>query len=556
MTRPKRVLIAGIYHETNTFVPGVTRLADFACLRGHEMLRVEGDTSPLGGTLEAARACGWEVVTAVDYRATPSGTVEDAVLEAWWTEFQGAAHGALADGPLDGLFLVLHGAMVTANCLDVEGELLARMRALPGLYTLPIAGVTDLHANVSQQMARLSEALITYRRNPHTDARETAQRAVRVLDSLIATGRGAQTRHGRPPLVLTPTATGTDDEPMCTLEAMARQMETAHPEVLAVNVHAGFAFADTPDTGVSFTIVTVGASDVSHVDLGNVEFSNVDVSNVDVGKIDVGKIEVGKIEVGNIEVGIIKAGDIETETVDRLLEELSRTAMETPVGSQCDEVSVDEALTQLAAYDTGPVLLVEPSDNIGAGAPGEGVTLLRALVAHDVRNAGVIVNDPVAVTALAGLAPAERCTLTLGGKSSPLYDGECTLGVELVSRSDGRFNLEDPHSHMASMLGSQIEMGPCAVVRHGGVVILLTSFATAPFDLGQWRSQGISPEQLRVIGVKAAVAHRRAYNPIARDTIYVRTPGPCCTDLRALPFSHIRRPIRPLDEEAIDNSIS
>src|SRR5207249_2389225 len=105
-----------------------------------------------------------------------------------------------------------------------------------------------------------------------------------------------------------------------------------------------------------------------------------------------------------------------------------------------------------------------------------------------------------------------------------------------------------PHSHLASMCGIHINMGPSAVVRSGGVRILLTSRKTPPFDLGQWRSQGIDPESLRVIGVKAAVAHRRAYDPIAKASYTVDTPGPCSSNLRAFPFRKIRRPVFPLDD--------
>jgi microcystin degradation protein MlrC len=65
------------------------------------------------------------------------------------------------------------------------------------------------------------------------------------------------------------------------------------------------------------------------------------------------------------------------------------------------------------------------------------------------------------------------------------------------------------------MQGINVDMGPCAVVRVEGVIILLTSRKTPSFDLGQLRSQGIEPTSLSVIGVKAAVAHRRAYDPIA-----------------------------------------
>ena len=85
-------------------------------------------------------------------------------------------------------------------------------------------------------------------------------------------------------------------------------------------------------------------------------------------------------------------------------------------------------------------------------------------------------------------------------------------------------------------------------LRHSGrLTILLTSRKTPPFDLGQWRSQGLEPKGFSVIGVKAAVAHRRAYDPIAATSFTVRTPGPCTSDPTALPYQRLRRPIFPLD---------
>ena len=47
--------------------------------------------------------------------------------------------------------------------------------------------------------------------------------------------------------------------------------------------------------------------------------------------------------------------------------------------------------------------------------------------------------------------------------------------------------------------------------------------------------------------MKAAVAHRRAYDPIAARMFWVDTPGPCSSNLKTLPYKHIRRPIYPLD---------
>jgi microcystin degradation protein MlrC len=57
----------------------------------------------------------------------------------------------------------------------------------------------------------------------------------------------------------------------------------------------------------------------------------------------------------------------------------------------------------------------------------------------------------------------------------------------------------------------------------------------------------VQPEALRFIGVKAAVAHRQAYDRIAASSHTVRTPGPCTSDLPSLPYRNIRPGVFPLD---------
>ena len=125
----KRVLFAGLFHETHTFVQGTTELSDFAVLRGAEVLACAGDSSPMGGALEAANRLGWEVVPAIDMRASPSARVSDAAFEWFWDRFETAASECVA-APVDGVFLVLHGAMVSEDSDDPEGDLLCDIRRL------------------------------------------------------------------------------------------------------------------------------------------------------------------------------------------------------------------------------------------------------------------------------------------------------------------------------------------------------------------------------------------------------------------------------------------
>ncbi len=495
----RRILTAGFFHETHTFVDEVTRWTDFDVAVGDDVLRKRGDGSPTDGFLEEAARQDFEVISTIDARAMPSGTVADEAFETFWAEFIARAKPALAIG-VDGIFLVLHGAMVTESLTDPEGELLARIRALPGAARVPIFGVLDLHANVSARMCALANGLVTYRENPHTDAKQTAARATALLGRCLREQCVPHMAWCRPPIIWAAPGTGTGTDPMLSLELFAHKVETAHPEVWACNIAAGFSFADTPETGVTLSVITHASRAIAH-----------------------GWLQAG----AQLAWTLRERGDIRYP-------------------------AVDEVVAQIAAEAPrpGPILLVEPADNIGAGAPGDGTGVLRALLAHRVNNSLVVINDPVAVAALANVALGANCTISVGGRGSPHDSGPVSLELTLVSRSEGEFELEDKMSHLASMSGAHFEMGPCAVVRRAGVTILLTSRKTPPFDLGQLRSQGLEPRDFAVIGVKAAVAHKRAYDPIARASYYVDTAGPCSSNLATFPWRRLRRPVWPLDPDA------
>jgi len=507
-----KVLIAGLFHETHTFLEGATGLATFRVRRDGELLESLGDGSPLGGVLERAREFGWEVVPAVDYRAQPGPIVEDAVVDRFWSELRERTLTALEAG-LDAVFLILHGAMVTPERDDVEGDVLAKLRALPGAGSLPVFGVYDLHANFSAAMAALSDGLVAYRENPHRDARHAACDAAGLLQRCLESGVRPVQRHRRAGIVWPPSGTGTDDEPMRSLEALARGLE-ARPGIWSVNVVGGFAYADTPHSGVAFSAFGTDAA-----------------------------------------------------ALDAALDELAEAAWSRRAEGDAVDLPVEEAMSRLADLqergEGGLTVLVEPSDNIGGGAPGDGTGLLRALVASRIHRSAVCLADPEGVAAARAAGVGATLELAVGGRGSRLDPGPFPLVLEVLSFPEGHFRLEDPHSHLASMAGDSFDMGPCAVLRHRfpehphgggnevgegpGLTLLLTTVKAPPFDLGQWRCAGIQPEALSVVVAKAAVAHRQVYDPIAARMWWVDTPGPCRSALRRLPYERISRPIHPLD---------
>lgn len=494
-----RILFGGLFHETHTFLGELTRWEDFEVTVDAAILAKLGDGSPTDGFLSEAARHGWEVIPTVDARCVPSGTVEDAMFERYWREFERRAAPALAAG-VDGIYLVLHGAMATESFRDTEGELLGRIRQLPGAREVPIFGVLDLHANVSARMCREANGLVMYRENPHTDARHAAERGAALLARCLREKRMPRMIWCRPPIMWAPPGTGTAVDPMMSLKFYAHKLETKYPEIWACNIAAGYSFADTPDTGCSLSVVTTLPDEAAKPHL---------------------------LAGANLAWSLRELGNIVYPPVDDVVRGL-----------------------RPEDFTKGPVILVEPSDNIGGGAPGDGTGILRSLLQHKVEQSLVIINDPAAVAALQDAAPGAVRQLAVGGRGSPLDAGPVDLAVTFVSRSDGHFTLEDPNSHLASMNGLHIAMGPCAVVRTAGITILLTSRKTAPFDLGQLRSQGIEPTAFRVIGVKAAVAHKRAYDKISRTSFYVDTPGPCTSNLTALPWKKLVRPVYPLDKSA------
>lgn len=491
-----RILFAGLFHETHTFLGATTGWTDFEVVRGAAILSKRGDGSPTDGFLTVALAQGWEVLPVIDARATPSGTVEDAMFERYWQELSAGAAPLLAEG-VAAIYLVLHGAMATESIPDVEGELLARIRSLPGAATVPIFGVLDLHANVSARMCALANGLVMYRENPHTDAKAAAERGAELLARCLRDNVVPRMHWCRPPIVWAPSGTGTQSEPMRALAIWARQWEAEASHVWECNVAAGYSFADTPDTGCSLSVVTTGP-----------------VAEVRARLAEGARLAWARREQGQVAIP-----------------------------------PVDEVVANLRSLPAQklPTLLVEPADNIGGGAPGDGTGVLRALLRHRIERGLVVINDPAAVAALADALPGDLRRFAVGGRIWAGDEGPLQLDAEFLSRSDGRFTLEDRQSHLASIAGVHIDMGPCAVVRSGGVTILLTSRKTPPFDLRQLRSQGLEPTAFAVIGVKAAVAHRRAYDPITGASFSVDTRGPCTSNLATLPWRHLRRPVFPLD---------
>lgn len=481
----RRIFLGSLFHETHGFLAEIGKDA-LRSLPAEALLACAGDGSPLAAAIEYGRQHGWEIRPGPALRASPSGPIPHETYLRYREEtVEKIAEYAES---LDAIFLVLHGAMVTRECDDCEGDLLEAIRAATGQRPdLPVFGILDLHGNFTPRMARHANALYAYCRNPHTDAVETARVAARELDRFLTAAGDSpwSTRLVPTGQELPPILTGTEDDPMRSLLARAREIEDRSAFVRRINVFAGFPYQQSPHRGVSFSVITSGPVDA----------------------------------------------EIAAE-IDRL----PKIAASLCGGLRLPEEPLETILQREAARDDGPVILIEASDNIGGGTPGDATGLLRGILESGIEEPFLcVINDPESAGICHRHAVGDSFSLMIGGKADRHHGDPVAATVTLQNLSDGRFTLEDPNSHLASMAGVHIDMGPTATVAVGPHTVIITSVKTPPMDLGQVRSQGIDPGEFRFIGVKAAVAHRAAYDPIAKRSYHVDTPGMTHSDLGRLP---------------------
>jgi microcystin degradation protein MlrC len=481
----------GIMHETHTFSTEPTTPETFPTARGDECFAYSGTNHSLGGVIDACRAHGIELVPTLFCGAVSTGTPNRETFETLLNELTERIAAAL---PADGIILTLHGAMVADGFPDAEAEIVRRVRDLAG-PDVPIAVTLDFHANIGAGMIEAATLVTTYDTYPHVDA---AERAAEAVDLLARTVRGEikpTMALVKPPLLPVPQAMFTAQPPFKTLFERAHALESAG-DALTVTVAGGFPYADVPDAGVSLLVTT----------------------------------------------------DSDKTKAERLARELGELAWSLREEMIVRNTPPAAAVAEAIAYPEGPVVLVDVGDNIGGGTPGDGTVLLRELLdensAYPQGEATIVVADPEAVRVAFAAGVDGSFRATVGGKTDRLHGEPVQVDGRVRLLCDGRWVHEGPEN-----AGVPVEMGPTAVVRAGGVNLVLTSVKAMPGDLQQLKSVGIDPARQKILVVKAAVRWRGGYQPITRHAIHVDTPGLGSVDLRRFDYRHLRRPIYPLDPE-------
>ena len=485
-----RLVVAAMLHETNTFSPIPTDVARFGhrnMLAGAEARRYfKGTNTAISAFLDLAEEAKADISLPIAASALPSGRVAadaykritDAICEA-------------IDKGCDAAFLDLHGAMVTETEEDGEGALLARIRKLHP--SLPIAVALDPHCNCTQAMVDNATALVGYATYPHLDMYDTGRRAGRiVLDAMAGKTRPVMTWRQLPLLSQT-LRQGTDDEPMKSLNALARAKERAG--LISASILFGFPLADIRDAGTS--VVTIANGDRTKA--------------------------------------------------EEAAEEIARAAWAVREDFVYKGRPLAEAVEEAKGLDDGPIVLLDHSDNAASGATQDVMTVIAEVMRQGLEDVAVAaVWDPEAVKEMIKAGPGATVTIRLGGKtdmpSINLKGKPLTVTGKVKTLSDGEFILRGP---MAT--GTRAQLGPAAVLDTGKMEIVVVSYHHEPFDLGVFTSLGIQPETKRYLLLKSRIHYRAGFAKLAKHTFRLDGQGVTTSDNSLLDFKKIRRPIYPLD---------
>ncbi|MDP9367836.1 MAG: M81 family metallopeptidase [Chloroflexota bacterium] len=491
--------MGGISHETNTFSPMKTTLDAFrarAYLVGDAVVQQgRGARNVLGGIVDAATEAGATLVPTLFASATPGGVVtreafehlRDRLLDRLRPPYTGPL-------PLSGVVLALHGAMVAEGEENAEGALLRDVRAVIG-PNVPLVAVLDFHANVSSLMATSADLLIGYGTYPHVDTYERGQEAVEHVLTLRRRPRHPATALRIVPLLAPlPAQRTTGPTPMRDVMRHAEAFRR-EPGVVSISVAGGFPYSDVPAAGLSVHVATDGDQSLA----------------------------------------------------DSLADRVASTVWDRRARFATRGLPPDEAIDRaLDLTKPGrPVVLADVADNPGAGAAGDGTTLLARLLARGVTGAALgVIADPETVAAAAGAGVGGVVRRGVGGRTDSRTGAPVEAAWRVCALTDGAFTNRGPMG-----TGGATRLGRTAVLEAGGVEVVVCERRVQALDPELFRAAGIDPAARRVLAVKSSVHFRAAFEPLAAAVLEVETPGLSGSDLVSLPYRRVRRPIWPLDRE-------
>ncbi|MBC2836664.1 M81 family metallopeptidase [Paragemmobacter straminiformis] len=500
-TKSHRVAILGLMLESNRFAPVITE-EDYlkrVYLAGGEILEDLHSSDPKLPTEIRGFAAGmdergpWELVPILVGLVEAGGPLDHGFFLSALDEIRTRLRAA---GPLDAVYVSNHGAMITTENSDPDGEILAAVREVVG-PDVPVVATLDLHGNVSERMVRMADVIVAYQTNPHVDMLARGQDAAAALHEMFA-GMKPDVAFIRMPIVPPTVTLLTEVGPYADLMNFGQSL--VRGDIVNVSILGGFAYSDTPKNGLAIIVTARQAN------------------------------------------GSAKA----------VAERIARRAWDEHLRFVPKLTSLADAVDHVAAVCANPTLpaiaLADVADNPGGGGNGNTMWILEALHERGVRDVIIgVVNDPSLAAEAARLGEGARFRAVFNRSGADSFSRRFEADARVVSIRDG-----DCVGRRGFYAGRRMNLGLSVLLDLNGISVVVISIRTQCADPIFLEMMGLDIAAARAVVVKSRGHFRAGFDEFFGhdQVIEVDAPGLTSPALQRFDFRNIPRPAFPLDPDA------
>ena len=482
----KKIFICGIRQESNSFNATLATLKNFAIKEKDDLAKDENNAQ-LKGVLKGIQEEQMIPVFGTYFGASPGATVSDSVVDSFLDKI---AKDLRSEEAIDGVAILFHGATVSETREDVCGDVSEFIRKIVG-EDMPITASFDLHANITDKIARNVDFICAFQKYPHLDIFETGYRSIKILGEYFRDNR-VKTYRTTVPVIASASGYTTDTKELKDL--MARGHE--------------------------------------YVKQGKIlDFSIFQVQPwLDVQEMYSAVVVIGKDE----------------QIAKEITKELAFGEFEIKEKLQGEKfLTIEEIIEKARNNKTGkPIIICDSADSPNAGAAGDSAFVLEKLLpVKNEFNMAVAVNDIRAVDKAFELGVGGVGDFTVGASICPKLSAPVTVcGATVKCLSDGEFTMYGPQER-----GEKRNIGKCAVIQTGKLKILLAYDGKREGDRGFYSFVGIEPELMDIVDVKACTSFRAGYESISAGIYNAETPGAASPVLKLLPYEKRPKPLYPFE---------
>ncbi|SCY78711.1 M81 family metallopeptidase [Alkaliphilus peptidifermentans] len=485
----KRVLIAGMHHESNSFNPIIAGEKDFSVIYGDDIFNYLRPNDATSGIIRTLQEAGYDVIPTVFARAVPNGEVDQNFYYRIKEEIINRGKKAHLEAPLDAITLSIHGSMRISGLGEAEGDLLEALKQ--EFPETPIYASLDMHTTMTERMHNYCDGFVGYKCAPHTDCTETGVHAARMTIFALENDKALKSAWVKVPIIIAGEQSATAVEPMVSLIKALREVEKKQG-ILAASYLMGFPWADNEDSSIAVYVVSEEDQELA---------------------------------------------DQEALALAELIwSERYRFTFHT------ETYSVDEALdVAFEGVKQGPlpIYISDSGDNPTAGAASDCTQMLKKLM-DDSRTEALSmpilyggIYDPEATRACKGKV-GEKVTLTFGAKFDPMTSDPITATGTVKSYLEG--------------WGGQIfPKGDLALFHVSGVDIVFAEQHVGYTLPDMFEDLGVDPRRVEIVVCKLGYLTEQ-HEKVAKRSIMALTKGNTNEDLKSIPFKKVKRPLFPLDD--------